>query len=423
MNATALYRLYRGASRIALPFLARREVNKLRKAGFDVDRAHEKLGHATESRPLGPLIWFHGASVGEAKSVLHLIARITATDPGVQVLLTSGTATSAAAVAPRLPERTRHQFAPLDGIGPITRFLDHWRPDLAVLVESELWPNMLDALARREIPLVLLNARLSDRSAAQWQKWPDTARYLLRGVRLVLAQDRRTLDNLRALGLDPEMGLNVKSVLGPPLVDEATLEAARRALDGRPVWAAVSTHPGEEEIVLGAHETLLSERPDLCLILVPRHPDRADAIQGQIETRGLSVARRGTGGALADGAQVYLADTLGETDLWYALCPIIFLGGSLVPVGGHTPFEPAAAGCAILHGPAYANFEEVYADFLGQSASIQVADGAELTAALRHLFHDDPARQALAEAARPLSLSDAPALDALASRLRGLVDA
>lgn len=423
MRPTALFHLYKAVTALALPFAARRAINKLRDAGVDVDRAHERLGHATAQRRAGTLIWFHGASVGEAKSVLPLMARIARDHPDVTLLLTSGTATSAQAVAQRLPHGAVHQFAPLDGTGPVGRFLRHWRPDLCVLVESELWPTLLDACARRAIPVALLNARLSDRSAQGWKRFPGTAAYVLRAIVMAHCQDGRSRNHLRDMGLEmAQQGANLKSMTGPPLISPDLVDAARAMLKGRPVWVAASTHRGEEEIVLDAHKSLVRDHPDLCLILVPRHPERAGEVLALIRAAGLSLAQRSTGGTPGDGAQVYLADTMGETDLWYSLSPIVFLGGSFADVGGHTPFEPAAAGTAILHGPLYANFAEAYAAFQLKDASVEVADGAALAAALATLLaHPDRAAQ-LAANARPLARTGDAALEGLSARLFSLAD-
>jgi 3-deoxy-D-manno-octulosonic-acid transferase len=424
MRPTALFRLYRAVTTLALPFAARRAVNKLRSAGVSIDRAHERLGHATLSRPLGPLIWVHGASVGEAKSVLPLIARLASDYPDARLLLTSGTATSAQAVSGRLPTGAMHQFSPLDGVGPMHRFLAHWRPDLCALVESELWPNLLDQCAERGIPVALLNARLSDKSAQGWKRFPATAAYVLRGVRMALCQDGRSRDHLRAMGLtEAQQGPNLKSLMGAPMVNRSVVDDAHAALAGRPNWVAASTHPGEEAAVLAAHKTLLDDHPALCLILVPRHPERAGEVVQEIEAAGLSHVQRSTGGTLADGAQVYLADTMGETDLWYSLSPIVFLGGSFSDVGGHTPFEPAAAHTAILHGPNYANFSEAYAAFLLKDASVQVSDSRELAREVHSLLTHPSRAAQLAANARPLVQSGDEALEKIARQLYSLADA
>jgi len=421
MRPTALFYLYKAVTALALPFAARRAVAKLRRAGVSVERAHERLGHATADRRGGPLIWFHGASVGEAKSVLPLMARIAQDHPDAALLLTSGTATSAQAVAQRLPGRTLHQFSPLDGSGPVTRFLRHWRPDLCVLVESELWPTLLDSCARAGIPVALLNARLSDKSAQGWKRFPGTAAYVLRGIVMAHCQDARTRNHLRDMGLKmARQGANLKSMIGPPLIAKAVVDDTRGALNGRRIWVAASTHPGEEEEGLRAHATLLHDHPDLCLILVPRHPERANDVLARIRQAGLSVAQRSTGGTLADGAQVYLADTMGETDLWYALSPIVFLGGSFTDVGGHTPFEPAAANTAILHGPLYVNFSEAYAAFRIKDASVEVADSAALATEVATLLTHPSRAAQLAANARPLAQSGDDALAALSHQLFSL---
>ncbi|MEM8693699.1 MAG: 3-deoxy-D-manno-octulosonic acid transferase [Pseudomonadota bacterium] len=414
---TALLRLYKAVSAVALPFAARRQLARIRGAGFSAYRAHERLGHATAERPLGKLIWLHGASVGEAKSTLQLIPRLIS--QGAQVVLTSGTATSAQAVADRLPEGVIHQFAPLDGAGPMRRFLDHWRPDLCVLIESELWPILLTQTAERGIPVALLNARLSDDSAKGWKRFPGTAQHVMRGIRYAHAQDVRTRNHLRDLGLDfTRHGLNLKSVQGPPLIKSETLQAARDAIGQRALWVAASTHPGEEEIVLAAHRMLRKSHPDLLLILVPRHPERADDIAKLID---LPFSTRSTGAPLNETSAVYLADTMGETDLWYALSPIVFLGGSLTPVGGHTPFEPAAAGCAILHGPLYANFAEVYRAFQTAGASLEIEDTNSLAKEVGRLLEHPSKAQSLAMAAEPLAQAGLDGLDRIASDLLGLI--
>ena len=420
---TALFRLYQAVTALSVPFFARAAINKLRRGGVPVARAHERLGHATQDRRLGPLIWCHGASVGEAKSVLPLLHHIAQTAPHVRLLLTSGTATSSEAVAPRLPANCIHQFRPLDATGPLDRFLSHWRPDLCVLVESELWPNLLDRCARRALPVALLNARLSDSSAAGWRKFPGTTAYVLRGIRHAHCQDQRTRDHLRAMGLAfARSGANLKSLVAAPKVAADVLDEAHAALAGRPVWVAASTHPGEETPVLAAQKALLRDHPNLCLILAPRHPERAAEVAALIRAQGLSLSQRSTGGTLADGAQVYLADTMGEMDLWYTLSPIVFLGGSFSDAGGHTPFEPAAAQTAILHGPRYANFREAYAAFQLADASVEVPDGPGLAAAVHELLTHSSRAAQLAANARPLASDGADVLPDITRDLFALAE-
>ncbi|MEO0633193.1 MAG: 3-deoxy-D-manno-octulosonic acid transferase [Pseudomonadota bacterium] len=421
MKPTALFRLYQVGSALALPFAARHVTRKLIRAGQPALRAHERLGHGTVARGLGPLMWFHGASVGEVKSVLPLLHHLTENDGPQQILLTSGTATSAQAIEGRLPAGAVHQFAPLDGTGPLTRFFKHWRPDLCILVESELWPNLLDQCAQRGVPVALLNARLSDRSAQGWRRYPDTTRYVLRGIRSAHCQDRRTRDNLRAMGLrNAEVGVNLKSLVSPGKIDPGQRSTLRDTLGNRPVWLAASTHPGEEEVILRAHTHLLARHPDLCLIIAPRHPERGDGIAKTIRDTGLRLARRSAGHNLVSDTQVYLADTLGEMDLWYDLSPIVFVGGSFSDVGGHTPYEPAAAGAAILHGPRFANFTEAYAAFRDAEAAVEVNDEDGLTRALDELLTHADRVATLAENARPLAQDGATVLPAIAAGLTAL---
>lgn len=408
--------LYRALSALALPFAARRQHRRITEAGFSEARARERLGHASVARPDGRLIWLHGASVGEAQSVLALSGRLAA--QGVRVLLTSGTASSAQVIAGRLPQGVIHQFSPLDGRAAVRRFLDHWRPDLAVLVESELWPNLLLGCAARDVPVALLNARLSERSAARWARLPGTARRLLSGVVMAHCQDARTRDHLRQLGVaQAETGVNLKSVQPSPEVSNSELQTLRNSIGERPLWVAASTHAGEDEAVLAAHETLLRTYPELLLILMPRHPERRAEITALIGKNGLQYATRSTGDLPDAEAQVYLADTLGESALWYTLSPIVFLGGSLVQVGGHTPFEPAAAGCAIVHGPHYDNFAEVYAAFHAANASDEITSATSLAETITALLTDPARRSARAEAAKTLVDANTGALDDIAHAL------
>ncbi len=380
-------RLYTGLAPLLLPLAYQRVRRKLGSHGTDPARFSERLGHAGLPRPAGDLMWFHAASVGESLSVLRLIAHLGAMHPRLNFLLTTGTATSAEILARRLPPRCQHQFAPLDSPRAMRRFLAHWAPSAAVFVESELWPNMLIQTGRARVPMALLNARISDRSARKWKRMHRSARYLLGHFALIHAQDARTATHLHELGLTHAThGQNLKSVAGPLPYDCAAHDALGGALAQRPLWVASSTHPGEDEIMLAAHAALLADHPDLLLILVPRHPNRAADIETLIGDHGLSHATRSTGGALEAGTQVYLADTMGETGLFYALSPIVCLGGSFTPVGGHNPYEPAYAGAAVLHGPLVANFEAAYAEFDASGGAVQVADAGTLAAALDALL-------------------------------------
>jgi 3-deoxy-D-manno-octulosonic-acid transferase len=395
---TALFRLYRSAATLLSTVAYAVVSRKLRRHQVSPRRMHERLGNASERRPAGRLIWFHAASVGESLSVLTLITRMGERLPDAEFLITSGTATSAALIARRMPPRTRHQFLPLDAPGPVNRFYEHWRPDAGIFVESELWPVILAEGNRRNIPLALLNARLSEKSMAGWQKVPDTARFVLDRFRLMLTQNAESAERLRTIGADPErvrVGTNLKATSAPLPVDHDTLEHLRSVLDGRPVWVASSTHPGEEVIVMEAQNRLLADHRNLCLLLVPRHPERGDAVEKMVRDAGLTLARRTRQERITADCQVYLADTLGETGTWYALSPLVFLGGSLLPIGGHNPYEVAQAGAAVLTGPHVANFAETYAPLIDTGGAIEVADAKELARAVDHWLTDP---QALASA-------------------------
>nr|WP_249219292.1 3-deoxy-D-manno-octulosonic acid transferase [Loktanella sp. SALINAS62] len=409
-----LLRLYAGLAALAVPLLARRLTAKLTDHGVTPARARERFGHATQSRPDGPLIWFHGASVGETLSLLPLLTPLQAARPDVQVLITSGTASSADILSRRLPPGAMHQFAPLDTARILTRFHAHWRPDLLVLIESEIWPNTVRSCTARDVPVVLLNARLSDRSLRRWQRLGAPARWLLAQFALIVAQTDATAGNLRALGADRvQVGANLKAAAPPPPDDPAARATVAQALAGRPVWLAASTHAGEDAAILDAHADLRATRPDLCLILAPRHPERADDIAALCRDRSLTVTRRSQG----DGptAAVYLADTLGEMGLWYRLAPITFIAGSLGTAGGHNPWE-ACIGTAILHGPQVANCAVDYAALHRADAAQQIT--AQTLAASVAALLDDPDRaQAMAQAARICQQTQGVGTDALARLL------
>ncbi|MGJ8545026.1 MAG: 3-deoxy-D-manno-octulosonic acid transferase [Sulfitobacter sp.] len=419
MSAPLIYRIWSLASRALLPIAAARQMKKLAQAGVSADRAREKLGHAsTDPQSDGPLIWFHAASVGESLSVLALITRMGAALPDAEFLITSGTATSADLIGRRLPPRCTHQFAPLDAPAPLTRFLKHWRPDAAIFVESELWPQMLRRTYETGACMALVNARLSKRSRARWQKMPQTTRYMLDVFDLILTQNKAMAGHMVALGAPEDRvqrGRNLKALAGPLPVDETLKTQASTALNGRPVWIASSTHAGEEETVLAAHAKLVERWPDLCLILAPRHPERGDAVAELIELAGLSASRRSLGDM--PHAQVYLADTMGELGTWYDLSDIVFLGGSLLPIGGHNPFEVAQSGALVLSGPHVGNFSETYDTMLDAGAAHFTQDASALADAVTILFEDDAIRAAACAAAAQFAAAQTDKLDEIAARL------
>jgi len=369
---TALYRAYCVATRLALPIAFRKIDKKLHATNVPEDRRRERLGYATQPRPQGPVYWFHAASVGESLSVLALIEHMGKSRPELSFLITSGTATSAELVEQRKPPRTTHQYAPLDAQAPLERFLDHWKPSAAIFVESELWPQMILRSADAGIPLALVNARLSEKSLEGWAKWPKTAEMVMGAFSVIMTQNAKMSEALITLGAPRDRirrGFDLKATAAPLPKDDGLVKKMRSDLGARAVWVAASTHDGEEEVVLEAHKILLEKFPDLCLILAPRHPNRAARIRAIIEDIGLHVAQRSRGENLND-AQVYLADTLGELGSWYAVAQFVFLGGSLSDIGGHNPFEAAHQGRPVLSGPYVRNFADTFAQMKNCGAAV-----------------------------------------------------
>jgi 3-deoxy-D-manno-octulosonic-acid transferase len=415
--------LYLAASRLAPPALRLLLSRRARRGKEDPSRLGERWGAASSARPAGRLIWLHGASVGEGMAAAALAAAMGARRADLSFLLTTGTVASAALLAGRLPPRALHQFAPLDAAPWVARFLDHWRPDLCVRVDSELWPATMVAAASCA-PLALVNARISERSLRGWRWAPGMARALMARCALILPQEADGGARWVALGADPARvgpAAPIKAAAPPPDADPEALAGLRAATAGRPVWLAASTHAPEEALALDAHRA--AGLPDLLTLVAPRHPARGPEIAAAARAAGLTVALRSAGERPA-GAQVYVADTLGEMGLWYRLAPFAFVGGSIAPAGGHNPYEPAALGVALAHGPHVANFAEAYAALGG--AARPVSDAASLAAAIRWALGPDggpteAARAAGAAAAAALAPDPAP-LDRAAKALLALLD-
>ena len=393
-------RSYRYASLLAAPVIDAWLAHRRRRGKEDGTRFGERLGRPSLQRPEGRLVWMHGASVGEGMSMLPLVARLREALPDVQVLITSGTVTSAQLLRERLPAGVQHQFVPVDRPGAVRRFARHWRPDLAVWVESELWPNLILETAARGTPMLLLNGRMSVRSAARWRRAPHLSRALLAAFGCVLAQTEADAERFRALGAhNVTVQGNLKNDAPPLPADEARVAALKRAMGDRPCWAAASTHEGEEAAVAEAISALRRTFPDLLTILAPRHPERGDSTVELLERSGLTTARRSTDGAIMPTTAVFLVDTLGELGLVYRLADIAFVGGSLAPHGGHNPLEPARLDCALVTGPHTENFAEAYAALEDAGAVSRVSDASTLAGAVRTLLDDETARAARSAAA------------------------
>ncbi len=413
MSFSPALSIYMALSARASGYAERKLAARLDAGKEDAERLDERRGIAGRPRPDGPLIWFHAASVGESLSLLELIRRMADERPDAHFLVTTGTVTSAEVMAARLPKNAFHQFVPVDVVPYIRRFLDYWKPDMAIWTESEFWPALICETDARNIPMVLINARMSKSSHDRWRFLRGMARNLVERFGEAHVQDDLTAGYLRRLGL-PADRLHVTGTLKegaaalPCDEDERTRMASH--LNGRPVWLAASTHEGEEEKVLEAHEAALRSNPRLLLVLVPRHPHRGDEIAGMIGQGKCTMARRSAGEIPAPDTQIYLADTLGELGLWYRLAPISFVGGSMEPIGGHNPFEPAALGSAILHGPYVTNFVDIFQRLTEAQASRLVSSPASLAEAVNDLLNPDKAA-AQAHAAWEVCSSGADATD------------
>jgi 3-deoxy-D-manno-octulosonic-acid transferase len=416
-GGAALIALWTGIGHLAMPFLPALLARRRRIGKEDAARWPEKLGRATLERPDGPLVWLHAASVGETIAAAGLVRRLA--KRGATLLVTTGTVTSASIAAERLAGLALHQYAPLDAAPAVARFLDHWRPDLALTVESELWPAKIAALARARVPLVVINGRLSPRSAAAWGRLRAARRAVFGRLGLVLAQSEGDAARFRAAGAPRVVSVgNLKfDAVAPPDKPEERAALAT-AIGDRPVWLAASTHDPEERVAAEAHKRLATTRPDLLTIVVPRHPARGATIAAELAGMGLTVARRSLGEMPDAATQVYLADTLGELGLFYRLAPIAFVGGTLDDSGGHNPIEPALLDCAILHGPGVLNAEESFAALHAAGAARVIAGAEDLSAELDRLLADPAAGAAMAARGRAVVADATGALDRTLAALK-----
>lgn len=390
---------YRLATRLASPWLRRMLRQRVARGKEIAARLPERWGEDTSPRPAGRLLWLHAASVGESVSILPVLSAMPAQ---VHVLLTTGTVTSAQLLDRRLTElglsrRVTHRFVPLDVPAWVDAFLDHWHPDAAGFVESEIWPNLLGGCVARKIPLMLVNARLSPRSFSRWKRAPGVARALFGAFAMVQAQSAGDAVRLRMLGAREIVSDGNLKYAAPPLpVDVDTFVRLQALIGGRPVWVAASTHQGEETILYAVHRALAAEFPDLLTIIVPRHPERGAEVAGLAD--GIAVTRRGLGEDPPAETGVWIGDTLGEMGLYYRLAPIVFMGRSLVPLGGQNPLEPARLGCAVASGPHSFNFDEPVATLRAAGALEVVTSGGDLAAWVSGLLREPARVQALGTA-------------------------
>lgn len=390
-------RAYRSFAAMATPLSRLVLARRLRRGKEHPQRLGERRGESTIARPPGPLIWAHGASVGEMLAVIPLVEGLRARN--FNVLVTSGTLTSARLAERRLPPGAIHQFIPLDAPRYTGRFLEHWQPNLALLAESDLWPNLIMACTEKNVPLILVNGRLSERSFTRWRYLPTTIRALLGRFDLCLTQSEPDAERYSELGA-PHVSMtgNLKLDVPAPPVDAGKLSAMRAVVRQRPMIAAASTHPGEEAVIIDAHRRLRQSFPGLLTIIAPRHPERGPGVVEIATAAGLNAVARSRGLLPDRGTDVYVADTIGELGLIYRLAPIVFMGGSLVRHGGQNPIEAAKLGAAILHGPHVWNFNEIYSALDEARGAEEVLDVNRLALRIGAWLTDAAARKQVADA-------------------------
>ncbi|MBU0800916.1 MAG: 3-deoxy-D-manno-octulosonic acid transferase [Alphaproteobacteria bacterium] len=402
------------------PFLRSLLARRARASKEDPARLPERMGTASLPRPAGKLVWLHAASVGEAQSALILLDALLERDPSLHVLVTTGTVNSATHMARRLPARAMHQFVPMDHPQWVAAFLDHWRPDRVLWMESELWPNMLAAIKSHNIPAVLINARLSARSVKRWRLVRKTIADLLSTFTIILAQTEDDAANFRALGAARVVVTdNIKYAAAPLPLDDAALPALFAAIGARPIWVYASTHDGEEDLACRLHTRLSKTLPDLLTIIVPRHPERRAAIVETCARHNLPAALRSTGALPTNQDAVYIADTMGELGLFYRIAPLACIGRSFSNDGGggHNPIEAAQLGCAVIHGPHIQNLAALFDEMNAAGAALRLRDEADFEAQLTRLLTNSFACDELRDRGAAFVMAKAQILDRVMSSL------
>jgi 3-deoxy-D-manno-octulosonic-acid transferase len=366
----------------------------------DPVRLKERFGYASQKRPSGLLIWIHAASVGEANSVLLLMRLLREQLPAANLLMTTGTVSSAELMKSRLPEDVIHQYAPLDTPDITARFIRHWKPEAAFFVESELWPNLIIAADRYSCFLGILNGRMSDNSFRSWNKKPAMIRELMHCFNVVFAGSKDDAARYKQLGAKRVLELgNLKYDALELGCDEAELAVMRNQIGSRPVWLAASTHSGEEEHIIKTHKLLAATRPNLLTIIVPRHATRGAELCSLLRRHG-KAAQRSKKEAITGDTNFYLADTMGELGLFYRLSELVFMGGSIAQHGGQNPLEPARLTCAIISGPHVHNFTDIYRELADHQACLMISSGTELAACVDGLLRDSGKRAQLGRNAK-----------------------
>ncbi|ALE03469.1 lipid IV(A) 3-deoxy-D-manno-octulosonic acid transferase [Bartonella ancashensis] len=397
LKARAAISLYRAIGFCLYIFVSFYLFVRVLRGKEEVRRRKERFGKSQKLRPSGPLVWFHAASVGETQALLPLIEYILSLN--INVLLTTCTVASSSFIKNRFGERLIHQYAPLDLELIIHRFINHWKPDLVLTCESEIWPLRIIALSEKRIPQIWVNAHMSERSFQVWQRMKAFSEYIFQHINMVVGQNERDVAYYQTLGAKSVvLSGNLKADV-VPFEDQELLTRYHNFIRNRPIWAAVSTHEGEEEIALEVHKTLKNYWPDLLTIIVPRHIERTEAIMKVCDREGIQYVCRSSNIVPDSQTDVLLGDTVGEMGLFLRLSKVAFIGKSLCSSGGHNPLELAFLGAVIVTGPNFSNFQDIFEQFLSHDAACVVENKIQLALQINVLLGNEVLRQEMADKA------------------------
>lgn len=416
-------KIYNTLITILYPLVIKRYINKRKENGKeDVKRFNERIGRPSMKRPEGKLVWLHGASVGESVSMLPLIQRILDTYPDAHVMVTTGTVTSADVMQKRLPDRAFHQFIPIDNPIFTTRFVKHWQPDVALWFESELWPAVLSSIKRKNIPLILINGRISNKSFKRWLQFDFISKELLSCFSLCLGQSEEDAYRLHVLGAQNTMCLGNLKYAGLPLpIDEDKRAEFVKQAGKRRMWLASATHDDEEVRIAKVHKRMKEKFPDLLTVIAPRHPQRGEDIQEKINNLGLKTALRSKNEKITPQTDIYIANTIGEMGIWYDVINIVFIGGSLIPHGGQNFMEPSRVRDAVVVGPHMHNFTDAMNRAKKADAVIQVTDTEELQEIVTQLFENKELLDAKRSLAYNWATSESKVLEGIMDKVKGFI--
>ncbi|MBE6468289.1 MAG: 3-deoxy-D-manno-octulosonic acid transferase [Alphaproteobacteria bacterium] len=419
-DADMFLKIYNALITILYPLVIKGYINKRKQIGKeDVARFNERVGRPKLPRPEGKLFWLHGASVGESVSMLPLINKILETYPDSHVMVTTGTVTSADVMQKRLPERAFHQFIPIDNPIFTTRFVRYWHPDVALWFESEFWPAVLTSIRRKNIPLILINGRISNKTFKRWQQFDFVCKELLSCFTMCLGQSEEDAYRLRVLGAKETACLGNLKYAGLPLpIDENNKKEMLKQIGDRKLWLASSTHDDEEIRLAKVHKRLKEKYSDLLTIIVPRHPNRGQEVADEIKKLELSTALRSKGEKLNKTTDIYIADTIGEVGLWYDIAKIVFIGGSLIPHGGQNFIEPSRVRDAVIVGPHMHNFTDAMSRAKKADAVMQISDTLELQELLEQLLDNEQLLDAKCSLAYNWAASETKVLDGIMDKIK-----